>query len=377
MKGENMNQNKSKKTNITKIKASQIAAILGLLVFTTALSLSPVAGVMMQNYKQTNLVSDVPGMAKYTDHNLVNSWGITRGPTSPWWVADNGKGVSTVYNGTGVPFPLGNPLVVTIPALPGMTMSTPTGIVYNNGSGFMAKPGNVARFIFVTEDGTISAWNQSVDPHKAILKVNNSKNSVYKGATIAIPIIGGKRYLYVANFKNGSVDVFNTSFKKVAMPKNSFKDSKIPTGYAPFNVQNIRSKVVVTFAKQDANKHDEIDGPGLGYVDIFYPNGTLFMRLRHGSYMNAPWGVAQAPANFGKFSNHLLVGNFGDGRIMAFNETGYFKGYLRNMTGSISIKGLWGLGFGNGANAGPKNTLYFAAGINDEANGLFGMIRPS
>ncbi len=369
-----MNQNKNK----SKVKAKtiyQITGILGLLILTATLSLYPVAGIMMQNYKQTNLVSDIPGMAKYTDSNLKNPWGIARSSTSPWWVSDNGKGVSTIYNGTGVAFPPGNPLIVTVPALPGMKISSPTGIVFNDGSGFWVKPGKAARFIFVTEDGTISAWNSSVNLHNAILKVNNSKTAIYKGATIAIR--DGKKYLYTANFKNGSVDVFDTSFKKVAMPKNSFKDSTIPAGYAPFNVQEIQSKIVVAFAKQDATKHDEVDGPGLGYIDLFYPNGTLFMRFRHGAYNNAPWGVTYAPSNFGQFSNRYIVGNFGDGRIMAFNGTGYFKGYLRNMTGPISIKGLWGLKFGNGANAGLKNSLYFTAGINDEANGLFGMIRAS
>lgn len=373
----------SKNRTKSKIKAkSQVTVILGLLLLATVLSLSPVLGssTMMQNYKQTNLVSDIPGMAKFTDPNLVNPWGIARSPISPWWVSDNGKGVSTVYNGTGVPFPPGNPLIVTVPA--GMAKSTPTGIISNDGYGFWVRPGIAARFIFVTEDGTISAWNQSVNLHKAILKVNNSKNAVYKGATIAIK--DGKKYLYVANFKTGSVDVFNTSFKRVAMPKNSFKDSKIPPGYAPFDVQKVQSKIVVTFAKQDADKHDEVDGPGLGYVDLFYPNGTLFMRLQHGTYMNAPWGVTHAPNNFGKFGGRLLVGNFGDGRIMAFNGTGAFKGYLTRtvIPGTmksvpISIKGLWGLNFGNGANAGLANSLYFAAGINKEAHGLFGMIRAS
>ena len=329
------------------------------------------------HYLQTNLVSDVPGLAQITDPNLVNSWGIAHPPTGPWWVADNGMGVSTLYNGTGVPFPIGSPLVVTIPPPPGGSPpATPTGIVFNGLPEFDVTPGQPARFIFVTEDGTISAWNPAVDPTNATLKVDNSPGAVYKGATIARN--GGADFFYVANFRGGTVDVFDSNFNPVMLGSNAFMDTKIPAGFAPFNVQNINGKLFVTFASQDAQKHDNLNGPGLGYVDVFDPDGDLLMRLKHGKWMDAPWGITLAPSDFGKFSEHLLVGNFGSGQIAIFDpENGNFQGFLRGLNGKpIVIDGLWGLGFGNGANAGPANSLFFAAGINDEQHGLFGSITP-
>ncbi len=329
------------------------------------------------NYHQTNLVSDVPGLAQITDPNLVNSWGIAHPPTGPWWVADNGMGVSTLYNGSGIPFPLGSPLIVSIPPPPGgIGPSAPTGIVFNGGSDFNITPGNPARFIFVTEDGTISGWNPAVDPLNATLRVNNSPAAVYKGATIAQR--GNASFLYVANFRGGSVDVFDTNFTQVILPHGAFVDKLIPSGFAPFNVQNINGKIFVTFAKQDAIKHDNLDGPGLGFVDVFDPDGNLEMRLIRGFWFNAPWGIALAPSDFGKFSNKLLIGNFGSGQIAAFDlGKGNFDGFLTGIDGKpITIDGLWGLGFGNGANAGPTNALFFAAGIDDEMHGLFGTITP-
>jgi uncharacterized protein (TIGR03118 family) len=334
-----------------------------------------------QQYEQTNLVSDVPGLAKTTDPNLVNSWGIVHPPTGPWWVNDNGTGVSALYDGNGNPFnpfpPPPNQLVVTIPPPSGGGgPATPTGIVFNGTTDFAVTPGNAARFIFVTEDGTISAWNPSVNLHNAILKVDNSPGAVYKGATLAQN--GGANYLYVANFRGGTVDVFDRDFNSTSLGMDTFTDPKLPAGFAPFNVQNINGKLYVTFAKQDAQKHDDVAGPGLGFVDVFDPSGTLLMRLKHGRWMNSPWGVVLAPDDFGKFSNHVLVGNFGSGRIAAFDPAnGNFQGLLRGRQGSpITIDGLWGLGFGNGATAGPTNTLFFAAGINDEKDGLFGTLTP-
>jgi uncharacterized protein (TIGR03118 family) len=330
-----------------------------------------------QHYDSINLTSDVPGLAQITDPNLVNSWGIAHPPTGPWWVADNGMGVSTLYN-TGCPYPPGcDPLtlIVTIPPPTGGSgPSAPTGIVFNGGSDFNVTPGNPARFIFVTEDGTISAWNPTVDPVNAKLKVNNSPGAVYKGVTIARN--GGTDFLYVANFRGGTVDVLDTNFNPVTLGSGAFMDTKIPAGFAPFNVQNIQGNIFVAFAKQDALKHDNLDGLGLGFVDVFDPGGNLLMRLEHGNWMNAPWGIALAPSDFGEFSNDLLVGNFGSGQIAAFEpKNGNFKDLLRGDRGKpISIDGLWGLGFGNGANAGPVNTLFFAAGINHESDGLFGII---
>ncbi len=329
------------------------------------------------HYRQTNLVSDVSGLAQITDSNLVNSWGIAHPPAGPWWVADNGMGVSTLYNGTGIPFPIGSPLVVTIPPPPGGSPpAAPTGIVFNGLPAFNVTPGNPARFIFVTEDGTISAWNPAADPINAKLKVNNSPGAVYKGVTIAGS--GSADFLYVANFREGTVDVFDTSFNKITLAADAFTDKQIPASFAPFNVQNINGKIFVTFAKQDVQKHDNLNGPGLGFVDIFDPDGGLLMRLKHGNWMDAPWGITLAPSDFGKFSEHLLVGNFGSGQIAAFDpKNGNFQGFLRGQDGKpVAIEGLWGLGFGNDANAGPANSLFFAAGINDEQDGLFGSITP-
>lgn len=324
-------------------------------------------------YTQTNLVSNISGLAKVTDANVVNSWGIAHLPTGPWWVADNGMGVSTVYNGNGTPFPVGSPLVVTIPGLDNNSAS-PTGIVANSESKFNVTAGKPARFIFVTEDGTISAWNPNVDPAKAILMVNNSPDAVYKGVTIDSDTNG--TFLYAANFRQGKIDVFDTDFKSVTMDPSAFVDSQLPAGYAPFNIQMVDGNLVVAFAEPDSAKHDEVDGPGLGYVDIFDPDGKLMMRLEHGNWLNAPWGVTMAPANFGIFSNDLLIGNFGSGQISAFDsKNGTFKGFLENESNEpIVIDGLWGLGFGNNANAGSSDTLFFAAGINKEQDGLFGNI---
>lgn len=342
------------------------------LALTTALGFAAPAAA--QHYQQTNLVSDVPGLALTTDPNLVNSWGIAHSPTSPWWVADNGTGVSTLYNETGVPFPLGNPLVVTVPGLGGGS-GTPTGIVSNPTTDF-AVAGQPARFIFVTEDGTIAGWNPAADPTHAIQTVNNSPGAVYKGATLAQN--GGHNFLYVANFRGGSVDVFDGAFHQVTLGGGGFLDPKIPAGFAPFNVQNVDGRLYVTFAKQDAQKHDDVAGPGLGFVVVFDSSGNLLMRLKHGRWLNSPWGVVHAPEDFGKFSKHVLVGNFGSGRIAAYDpETGNFQGLLRGPKGQpITIDGLWGLGFGNGATAGPLSTLFFAAGIQDEAHGLFGTLTP-
>lgn len=326
-------------------------------------------------YKQINLVSDIPGNAQITDPNLVNSWGLARSQKGPWFVADNGMGVSTRYKGNGKIKIL--PLIITIPAIDGNSASSPTGVVFNEGNDFNI--GNVAddvepaRYIFVTEDGTISGWNMNVDLFNAIQKVDNSPGAVYKGVTIAEN--GDQTLLYVANFRGGSVDVFDTNFGVVNLAVDSFKDNNIPTGFAPFNVQNINGEIYVSYAQQDAEKHDNLDGPGLGYVDVFNPDGTLDKRLEHGSWMNAPWGITMAPSRFGKFSNDILIGNFGSGNIAAFDpETGEFKGLLSDSKGLITIDGLWGIKFGNGELAGPANTLFFAAGIDGEAHGLFGTI---
>lgn len=352
-------------------KEELMRAVSVVLAIVATLSLS--ISVSAQHYEQTNLVSDVPGLAATTDPNLVNPWGIARSATSPWWVADNGTGVSTLYNGSGQIVPL----VVTIPPPPGGTPpSAPTGIVFNGSSDFNLAPEMPALFIFVTEDGTISGWNPMVNPTNAILVVNNSGSAIYKGVTIAQR--EGSNLLYAANFFGGSVDVFDTNFAPVNLGAGAFTDPNLPEGFAPFNVQNINGTIYVTFAKQDEAKEDDVAGPGLGFVDAFDPSGSLLLRFNSGHWMNAPWGITLAPSDFGKLSDRLLVGQFGSGQIATFDpDTGNFHGLLRGPQGQpLTIDGLWGLRFGNGGAAGPTNTLFFTAGIDDEAHGLFGTITP-
>ena len=334
-----------------------------------------VVSVSAQQYQQTNLVSDVPGMAQFTDPDLVNPWGLISSSNSPWWVADNGTGLSTLYNGSGVK----QSLVVTVAPLPmSSDPATPTGVVFNGSSDFqllMGTPTSAARFIFVTEDGTVSGWNPSVDPTHSIIK-STSSSAIYKGVTIAQS--GGGNFLYAANFHDGTVDVFDVNFAPVTLPAGAFADPELPDAFAPFNVQNIGGDVFVAFAKQDADREDEVAGRKLGYVDVFDGSGTLLQRLENGPWMNAPWGLALAPAGFGKSSGKLLVGMFGSGQIATFDPiSGEFEGLLRGRRGKpIEIDGLWALRFGNGANAGPTNTLFFTAGIDDEQHGLFGTITP-
>jgi len=332
-----------------------------------------------QQYKQTNLVSDLSG-AMTMDTNLVNPWGLTRSSTSPWWVADNGTGLSTLYNGnTGAIVPL----VVTIPPAAGGTSGVPTGTVFNGTSDFKLPNGNPARFLFVGEDGTISGWNGGA---MAVLK-STDPDAVYKGAAIATR--KGVNYLYVANFRKHRIDVFDTAFHRVRWDDDDsgeeseshgrpFRDERVPRSFAPFNVQNIGGSLYVAFAKVDSEGHDEVQGAGLGFVDVFSPGGRLLRRFQHGPWLNAPWGLALAPNDFGAFSHNLLVGQFGSGEIAVYDvASGRFLGKLQNdMGGVLSIDGLWALGFGNGATAGPVNTLFFTAGIQDESHGLFGTLTP-
>jgi uncharacterized protein (TIGR03118 family) len=329
-----------------------------------------------QHYKQTNLVSDMEGVAPVTDPNLVNPWGLTRSSTSPWWVSDNGTGVSTLYTGTGSIVPL----VVTIPPSdPKSQTGTPTGAVFNGGTGFEIKKGFPAAFMFVTEDGTISGWNPKVDATHAVIKVNEKEKSVFKGATVAtvnVPFLGAQSFLYVADFRKGRVQIYDSKFHHVPQMEELFDDDQLPPGFAPFNVQNIGGNIFVSFAMQDSDKHDEVDGAGLGYVDIFSPTGRLLRRLEHGPWFNAPWGLTLASSDFGSHSHEILVGQFGSGEILAFNfVTGRFRGRLRDTSDApIKIDGLWALLFGNDATAGPATTLFFSAGTDHEQHGLFGTI---
>jgi uncharacterized protein (TIGR03118 family) len=318
-------------------------------------------------YVQDNLVADTPGAAARTDPNLVNPWGIVAGPTTPFWTSNNHSGTSTIYQGNSKPAPL----VVTVPAPPGsMDPGAPTGIVFNGGSGFEVAPGNPARFIFATEDGTISGWNPAADGTHAIIKVNNAPNAVYKGLGMA-----GSQ-LFAANFHDNSVDVFNSDWT----PAGSFTDATVPAGFAPFNITNVQGRLLVTFAMQNGEKHDDVSGPGNGYVDVFDPSSHTFTRLISGgtaaSPLNSPWGMTIVNGDFGQFAGDLLVGNFGDGKINAFDPTtGAFIGPLLRPSGDpIQIEGLWGLMGGVDPDERRHSLLYFTAGPGGEAHGLFGRI---
>lgn len=345
-----------------------------------------------QHYTQINLVSDVMGAAQVHDPSLVNAWGLSRSSTSPWWVANNGTGTSTLYTGTGQIIPINGNGIVTIPPpkdAPAGTIATPTGTVFNGSADFVlpAPNGKAAAFIFATEDGTISGWNGG--PSAALAVDNNDHGSangaVYKGLTSAD--INGKRFLYVTNFRAGRVEVYDTNFKRVHLSQDAFDpnedsdhdgnwEERIPAGFAPFNVQNIGGSLLVTYAKQNSKRHDDVAGDGNGYVEIFTPSGKHIGHLQHGPWMNSPWGVVWTPRDFGEFSNVILVGNFGSGWIAAFNGfTHKFIGFMKNPDDSIlTIDGLWSLAFGNGVNAGPSTTLFFSAGIDGESHGLFGTL---
>ena len=352
----------------------RIPAVFGLSLF-----LLPVVAEA-QHYKQTNLVSDISGMAAVTDPNLKNPWGLTRSPGgSPWWVSNNNSGTSTLYNGSGAIIPINGTGTVTVPP-PGFSpgaQSTPTGVVFNGSpTDFLVAPGKSAHFIFVTEDGTISGWNGG---QNAVLMVDNSdkgNGAVYKGATSGE--INGSKFLYVTNFRSAKVEVYDTNFKRVHLGEEAFEAEHIPHGFAPFNIQNIGGTLFVTYAKQNAAKHDDVAGPGLGFVEIYTTTGRHIGHLQHGDWFNSPWGVVWTTRDFGEFSNAILVGNFGSGWIAAFNGFTYkFMGFIKNPDDSImTIDGLWSLTFANDGAAGLANTLYFSAGINDESDGLFGSITP-
>jgi len=331
---------------------------------------------------QTNLVSNIPGLAATTDPDLVNPWGIASSGTSPLWVADNGTGVSTLYNGAGQKLSL----VVTIPPPAGSppgTIATPTGTVFNGSSDFVVTQGAASgpsRFIFATEDGTISGWSPTADPTQAILAVDNSgASAIYKGLALGTASTGN--VLYAANFHAGTIDAFDASFAPATL-SGDFTDPTLPSGFAPFGIANIGGELYVTYAKQDEDKEDDVAGRGNGFVDVFDTDGNLIRRLASGKPLNSPWGLALAPSTWGRLAGDLLVGNFGDGAITVFDPaSGAWRGRLKTETGSpLAIPGLWGLRFGNGGNGGDPSTLFFTAGPNDEADGLFGslaQVRPA
>lgn len=327
-----------------------------------------------QHFQVTNLVSDGFVPAATVDPLLINPWGMSYAPSGPFWVSDNNAGVSTLYTGTGTKVALN----VSIPPPRGASGSgTPTGQVFNATAGFQVTSGGKtapALFLFATEDGTISGWAPTVDGTHAILAVDNSaERAVYKGLAIATEPRG--TFLYAANFRIGDVEIYDSAFHLV----KAFGDPTVPLRYAPFNVQVLNGQLYVTFAEQNFAKHDDVAGPHHGYVDVFTLNGVLVRRLITRGRLNSPWGLDIAPSTFGPFGGDLLVGNFGDGRINAFDPaTGAFKGALLDTSGQPIVEGdLWGLINGNGASAGDANTVYFAAGIQEESHGLLGSISPA
>src|SRR5580704_4501631 len=389
-------------------------------VFALSLFLLP-AVTQAQHYSQKNLVSDIPQRDNpdktkvLLDPNLKNPWGLTRSSTSPWWIGNNNSGTSSLYTGTGAAINIfteaggaaGNFITVPPPGFAPGTQSAPTGVVFNGSkTDFLLDKGTPAglpaAFIFATEDGTISGWNPGANVASgakppsinAVLEVDNSDGgkpdgAVYKGATSAE--INGNKFLYVTNFRSAKVEVYDTNFKRVHLDEDAFDPDgdgdrggdnhdgdRVPRGFAPFNIQNIGGTLFVTYAKQDAPRHDPVGGDGLGFVELFTPAGKHIGHLQHGDWLNAPWGVVWTTRDFGEFSNAILVGNFRSGWIAAFNGfTHKFLGFVKNPDDSLMfIDGLWSLTFGNDGTAGPANTLFFTAGPNGETDGLFGTITP-
>jgi len=337
-------------------------------------------------YVRTDLVSNLQALAQPPDPNLQNAWGVANAPGGPLWVSDNNDGLSTLYDGNGVKIPL----TVTIPLPPGRSpppAAAPTGMVWNPTTTFPITVGATtvpATFIFDSEDGTIIAWNPTVDPilngqSTATLVVNNSAaGAVYKGLAFGTNVHGN--FLFATNFFAGTVEVFDKNFAP-AMLDGDFTDPDIPAGFAPFGIANIDNNLYVTYAKQNAQKNDVVPGAGLGFVDVFTTDGVLIKRFASRGKLNAPWGVTRATQNFGEFSGAILIGNFGfqgdaSGWINAFSggQDNTFLGPLRDAQGKpISIDGLWSIVFGTFLNS-DADTLYFTAGPNQQTNGLFGKI---
>jgi uncharacterized protein (TIGR03118 family) len=346
-----------------------LAAIIGISMFGTTTAFSD-DGL---GYVQTNLVSDGAITANTTDPDLLNAWGIGFFPGAPFWVADNGAGVATLYDGTGGKLPL----VVEIPpphGSPKGSVSAPTGLVANFTTQFRVRGSTrPTLFIFDTEDGTIAAWNRG-PPQRAIIVVDNSRSgAIYKGLALGTNDKGN--FLFAANFHAGSIDVFDSRFMPATLD-GSFADPDLPAGYAPFGIRNVDGDLFVTFAQQDADKEDDVAGPGHGFVDIFDTDGHLIRRFATQATLNSPWGITRASFDFGQFSGDILIGNFGDGRTNAFDPAGNFLGQLQDTHGApIEIDGLWSLTFGGALKSDP-NTLYFTAGPNDETDGLFGSLAP-
>lgn len=323
----------------------------------------------LKDFQQVNLVGDNDEYSPaHIDANLVNAWGISFPTSGPAWVSAEGTGKTLIFSGDGVALGFSP---VSIPGAGTSTVGHPTGQVFNAGPGFTLPNGNPARFIFAGADGAISGWNGG-SGSTAIKKVDDSPDASYLG--IALASDGTDDFLYAANFAEGKVDVYDTSWQEVSKP---FADPNLPSGYSPFNIQNVGGKLYVMYAKVGPDG-DEIHHEGFGIVDIYNPDGSFVKRFVSNGQLNAPWGIAWAPAGFwgdGNIQNVILVGNFGDGRINAFNTNGEFLGQLRSHGNPIIIEGLWGIAFAPATSTAINhNRLYFAAGPDDEEHGLFGYI---
>jgi uncharacterized protein (TIGR03118 family) len=359
------------------MKAHRIAGpwlVAGCACYAVAANAGDSVSAPRNSYGVHVLVSDGVVPADHIDPNLRNPWGVVFNPFADVWVSDNGTSTSTLYDGTGAP----NALVVNIPA--GVAGNgSPTGIVYNGSSSFVVRQGAAsgpAIFIFAGEHGTISGWSPAVDPLNAILVHDDGdEDAIYKG--LALAGTGTELRIYVTDFHNRTVDAYDSNFREVTT-KGGFADPRIPPHFAPFGIQNILGNLYVSYARQDEDGEDDVAGPGLGFVDVFDTDGSLVRRLVTRGPLNAPWGMALAPASFGRFANRLLVGNFGDGVINAFDlATGEHVGALRTADGQVMHnEGLWGISFGTGLFDQDTDALFFAAGPNDEEDGVYGRIDP-
>ena len=356
------------------MKTKYCAAGVSKLAALISLAIASYAAAQTGTFEQINLVSDIPGVAERVDSHLVNPWGLAVSPNDTIWVANNGTGTSTLYSPSGAKQPPGNPLLVTIPASKTSTESgNPTGLVFNSTGGFVVTEdgrSGSSFFIFVSEDGVISGWNPQVALDHAVVAVDHGKrDAIYKGAALGMTN-GGPR-LYVTNFHAGTVEVYDQNFSQIK-GATKFVDPTIPSGFAPFGIGNINGSIYVTYAKQDADAEDDVPGPGHGFVNVFDAHGNFIKRLISHDSLNSPWGLALAPTSFSPFGGALLVGNFGNGHIHAYDpSTGALLGELTKLGGRpLVIDGLWSVVF-------IDKRLYFTAGIADEAHGLFGLIKAS
>ncbi|MDH2416521.1 TIGR03118 family protein [Nocardioides sp. CER19] len=328
------------------------------------------SSLRVDTFQQQNLVSDQPGVATLTDPDLVNSWGISRGPNSAVWVSDNGADVSTLYTGAVGSTPVSKvPLVVSVPG------GAPTGQVFNDTTAFQV-PGTTqsALFIFAGEHGDLSAWNPAVSPRTAAVSVGHVPGAVFKSLALVHTHRGPR--LLAADFHGNRIDVFNERFHGVRTAPGAFRDRSLPRGYAPFNIAEVGGRVFVTYALRDAQGEDDVAGAGHGFVDVYSDGGAFLRRFASRGVLNSPWGMTIAPQGFGHVSGDLLVGNFGDGRIHAFDpRTGSLRATLRNTSGRpLTIEGLWALVVGNPV-AGGTDAVWFSSGPDDEEHGLVGLLR--